>query len=130
MKLDHVGYVTNDPELFESFWVKIIGFKKVWESELTDDLADTLFNTEGAKCLRYKKEEMTLEVHVPKQLTDDCGQPFFKSGINHICLFVEDREAFLKQYPFTIHRYHNPGGWDNIFIRDFENNWIELRTKL
>jgi catechol 2,3-dioxygenase-like lactoylglutathione lyase family enzyme len=131
MQIDHIGWITNDVEKFESFWVDILGFEKVWKSHLSEDLAKTLFGVDyGADCLRYKKDDIVIEVHKFDKPVKEEEQHFLKYGINHIALFVQSRADFLKQYPFTTHIYHNPGGWDNIFIQDFEGNWIELKEKL
>jgi catechol 2,3-dioxygenase-like lactoylglutathione lyase family enzyme len=131
LKIDHVGWITNNVNKFEKFWVDILGFEKVWESHLSEELAKTLFGVNyGAKCLRYKKDEIVIEVHSFDQLVNEEEQIFVKYGINHIALFVPSREEFLKQFNFNTHIYHNPGGWDNIFIQDFEGNWIELKEKL
>jgi len=131
MQLDHIGWITNDVKKFEEFWVDILGFKKIWQSHLSEDLAKTLFGVDyGAECLRYQYGDLVIEVHVFDRPVPKDNQHFIKYGINHIALFVESRKDFLKRYNFTTHVYHNPKGWDNIFIRDFEGNWIELKEKL
>lgn len=129
-KLDHVGWVTNNLELFEKFWIDILGFEKIFESHIPNEMNQILFGCDSAYCARYRKGDITLEVHVYEDPVKEEEIPFNKFGINHIALHVKDREKFLKQYPFDKRIYHNPKGWDNIFIRDFEGNWIELRTTL
>lgn len=128
IKLDHVGFVTNKLALFESFWVELLGFEKVFESHIPDEMNQTLFGCDGAYCARYNKEDITIEVHVYDKPVPHDRRPFNVFGINHIALHVDNREEFIK--PFKQHIYHNPKGWDNIFIEDFEGNWIEVRTKL
>ena len=131
MKIDHVGWVTNDIGKFEKFWVKILGFKKVWESYTPPEMASALFGkSTGARVVRYKKGTMTVECHIFDKSTPKSNLNFQKFGINHIALFVKNRKSFLKKYNFKTHIYHNPKGWDNMFIRDFEGNWIELRGKI
>lgn len=128
IKLDHVGWVTSDPEKFEAFWVDILGFEKIWESYLSSELAQTLFGiNHGARCLRYKKGDLTIEAHVFDEPVIGLPILFDRFGLNHIALHVEDRQEFLEQYDFDTYVYHNPKGWDNIFVRDFEGNWIELK---
>jgi len=128
MKLDHVGWVTNDPEKFEAFWVDVLGFEKVWESYLPPELARTLFGIGcGARCLRYRRGDLTIEVHAFDEPVVERHTAFDRFGLNHIALHVEDRHEFLKQHDFDTYVYHNPKGWDNIFVRDFEGNWIELK---
>src|SRR3990167_7867767 len=62
---DHVGWITNDLKKFEGFWVKTLGFKKIWQSHLSSELTRTLFRLPGgARCLRYQKGKVTIECHV------------------------------------------------------------------
>ena len=130
MKLDHVGWVTNDLNLFEKFWVDILGFERIFESQIPNEMNQTLFGCNSAYCARYNNGEFTIEVHLYDDPVSTREIPFNEFGLNHIALWVEDRKDFLKKHDFDTHIYHNPKGWDNIFIRDFEGNWIELRTKL
>jgi catechol 2,3-dioxygenase-like lactoylglutathione lyase family enzyme len=137
IKLDHIGWITNDVKAFESFWVDILGFEKIWESTLSKELAHTLFGVDyGALCRRYKKGDLVIEVHKFDTVNLNSDSHFVKYGINHIALHVENRNELIqtisdysnktgKVVPVKI--YHNPSGWDNMFIKDFENNWIELR---
>ena len=131
MKLDHVGWVTNDLGLFEKFWVDILGFERIFESHIPPEMNGELFDIHyGAYCARYTKGDITLEVHVYDEPITPRELPFNLYGLNHIALHVEDRPGFLKKYDFDKRIYNNPKGWQNIFIRDFEGNWIELRTTL
>lgn len=131
IKIDHIGWVTNDLKKFESFWVKIFGFKKIWESYLAPEITKTLFGINcGAKCLRYKKNNITIECHLFDKPIAEKEPRFWNFGINHIALHMENRKKFLKKHNLKAHTYHNPKGWNNIFIRDFEGNWIELRETL
>ena len=132
MKLDHIGFITQDIKLFEKFWVDILGFKNVWESELSVELCEVLFGiSTKAICRKYEKDGMRFEIHyvdnVHRQLT-----PFFRLGINHVCFEVENRKKWLEEHPKIpdVRIYHNPKGWDNIFLKDYEGNWIELRENL
>lgn len=130
MKLDHFGYVTNNLRLFEDFWVNILGFKKIFESLIPNEMNQALFGLDSAYCARYKKGSITIEVHVYDDPVKERKIEFNTFGLNHIALFVKSRKEFLKQYDFEKIVYHNPKGWDNIFIKDFEGNWIELRERL
>lgn len=128
MKLDHVGWVTNDLVLFEKFWVEILGFEKIFESHIPDEMNHTLFGCNGAYCARYTNKIFTIEVHVYDEPVAVDKRPFNVFGLNHVALLLDStREEFLKKYDFEKVVYHNPKGWDNIFIKDFEGNWIELR---
>ena len=131
---DHVGWVTDNLTRFEQFWVDILGFEKISEGILESDMTLLLFGIPGpADVRRYSwgDDQMDIEVHVFNGGSIPTSQSFNRFGINHCCFHVTDREALLKQLPETVtrHIYHNPKGWKNMFIQDFEGNWIELREK-
>jgi catechol 2,3-dioxygenase-like lactoylglutathione lyase family enzyme len=129
MKIEHVGWITRNIKLFESFWCDILDFEIFFESELDSKMAQTLFGLNlSGKIVRYRREDMIIEIHLLSDIQPST-QDFNRFGINHICLHVEDREALLSTLDKSVpvHRYNNPRGWSNIFIQDFENNWIELR---
>lgn len=126
--LDHVGWITNNPELFEKFWVDIIGFKKVYESKLSIELSQCLFNIPSeASCRKYQLGDMFIEIHVFDLPSERKELLFNRFGINHICWHLENRQAFLKEHNLKAKIYNNPNNYQNIFIQDFEGNWIELR---
>jgi catechol 2,3-dioxygenase-like lactoylglutathione lyase family enzyme len=134
--MDHVGWITEDLDLFEEFWCKRLGFEMQFESFLDSPRALDLFGKEFSGTIRrYKKGPMVVEIH-HLDSTAAASQDFNRFGINHIALKVEDREAFLREInpvgepQVPVHRYANPGGWFNLFIQDFEGNWIELRESL
>ncbi len=130
--LDHVGWITKDVDQFEAFWCDNLGFELVFESFLDKERALGLFGLETSGDIRrYQRGAMVIEIHHLDCIAD-AEQVFNRFGLNHIALHVEDREAFLSELDETIpvHRLQNRGGWYNLFIRDFEGNWIELRESL
>ena len=137
-KLDHVGWITQDVELFESFWVEILGFELVNESVLTPKMASYLFKTSPALIRRYSHSgwDIDIEIHQFEYKQPSTHQfPFQTKGINHICIHTGgpgSRQKFLDDLPGGVkrHVFDNPKGWQNIFIRDFEANWVELRENL
>ena len=131
MKFDHIGWVTNDIDKFENFWVKLLGFKQIFQSRIPAEMNNELFGFKvGAFCARYQKGTIVIEVHVYDKKVKREEMPFNRFGLNHIGIWVKDREKFLSKLDVEKHIYHNPKGWDNIFIRDYEGNWIEIRTDL
>jgi catechol 2,3-dioxygenase-like lactoylglutathione lyase family enzyme len=134
--LDHIGWVTNDIDLFEEFWCNRLGFELIFESNLDRERALALFGLDTSGAIRrYRRESMTIEIHHLNPITG-APQEFSRFGINHIALHVDDRERFIheintgRDLQVPVHRHENPGGWFNLFIRDFEGNWIELRESL
>jgi len=132
LKWDHIGWNTRSLGDFERFWCGILGFRKVYASSLSREKTEALFGlpAPGGLC-RYARGEVVIEVHVFDRVEGE-SQAFNRFGINHACLHVEDRQRFLAQLDdrVCVRTYRNPGGWENIFIRDFEGNWIELREDL
>jgi len=133
---DHIGWITKDIKLFEEFWCNKLGFELVFESFLDRERSLSLFGLDTSGTIRrYQRATMVIEIHHLDSVSE-ASQDFNRFGINHIALHVEDREAFLheliagnnKEVP--VHRHENPGGWFNLFIQDFEGNWIELRESL
>lgn len=130
-KFQHVGWVSNNIDLFERFWVQWMGFVRTWESEGGKDMYNTLFGIDvNAHVRRYEKDGISIEVHWFDPPAPEEELSFYKKGINHACLWVDDREKFLRLYPFDKRIYNNPKGHQNIFIRDFEGNWIEIYQTL
>ena len=133
---DHIGWITKDIGLFEEFWCNRLGFELIFESFLDRERALSLFGLDtSATIRRYRRETMIIEIHHPDSVAS-ASQDFTRFGINHIALHVEDRESFLREIntgndrEVPVHRHENPGGWFNLFIQDFEGNWIELRESL
>lgn len=133
-KLDHLGFITRDIDKFEAFWCGILGFEKKHESTLTPSMSQELFALPGpAQIRRYVLRDMIVEIHVfPPEQTAAAPQTFNRFGINHLCFHVEDRKRFLSELPsdVSVHVHHNVGGWDNVFINDFDGNWLELRETI
>lgn len=134
MQLDHIGWITDNVEKFESFWCDILGYKICHSSEVSEELCQRLFGVkERAIIKRYKKENSpTIEIHSFFGGSVQSEKKFHQSGINHICFYTGERGSkgiFLESLPKSVNRliYINPGGWINVFIQDFEDNWIELR---
>lgn len=123
----HVGWLTNNIDLFERFWIGVMGFQRIWESGPHTQMFKDLFGIDIAGTVRrYERDSITIEAHFFEKNPPEEVVSFYKKGINHMCLQVDDRDRFLKLYPFEKKVYDNPKGHQNIFIKDFEGNWIEI----
>lgn len=132
--IEHVGWITINPERFEAFWCDILGFRILKSGKVSSELTATLFDISGgADIRRYGREdvETDIEIHVFEDFAE-ASTDFNRYGINHVCLNVPDKQAFLDSLPAEVeqHIYENPLGWTNVFIRDFEDNWVEVREPL
>lgn len=128
--IDHVGYITNNIEKFESFWCDILGFKRVLKKEISSELTLALFGiNDGGEVVKYNNGSVNIEIHNFNNDTNDLDIKFNNKGLNHICLKVDNKDMYLNKLPKGVVQktYHNPGGWINNFILDWEGNWIEIR---
>lgn len=139
IKLDHVGWVTTDVELFEKFWCEVLGFKQIKESCLDPKISMKLFKNNAALIRRYNHPDWEVDIEIHwfdvRLKTSSLGLSFARPGINHICLHTGgagSRQKFLETIPkdIKLHVYDNPKGWQNIFLQDYEDNWVELREDL
>jgi len=128
--IDHIGWVTDSQKTFESFWCDILGFELLRVGSVTSEFTETLFSISGgAKVARYKRPgtDAEIEIHI-FDYTEDSHQKFNQFGINHVSITVEDRVSILSNIPLDhIRSYDNPKGWLNVFVTDFEGNWVEIR---
>lgn len=132
---DHIGWITNDITMFERFWCDILGYECTYKSTLEKERAAFLFGAGEAETRRYSRPGcLDIEIHKFTE-NEPSTTGFHRVGMNHVCLFTGGkgtRNRFLADLPAEVEKkiYRNEGGWDNIFIKDFEGNWIELRERL
>lgn len=138
LTMDHVGWITNEVELFEKFWCESMGYHFVKEISINSNLSRQIFQFQsGGKIRRYHKENAgpDIEIHVFEKGSCQRPQVFQCFGINHICLHTGgpgSRIELIENIPedIQVHTYNNPKGWTNMFLQDYEGNWIELREDL
>jgi catechol 2,3-dioxygenase-like lactoylglutathione lyase family enzyme len=139
VKLDHIGWCVEDVDTFERFWVSQLGYTKVRDDYLLEDLGWFFFRaSHPVRICRYEHPTLpVVEVHCFHQFdTVEGGSKRFQQlGINHICLHTGgpgSRDELLGRLSDDVEKivFDNPGGWKNIFLRDLESNWIELRETI
>lgn len=136
--IDHIGWTTRNIEHFEMFWCGVVGFECVKENEASDDMLATLFGIlGGAKIRRYHHKIIApdIEIHYFDNGSEPAPTGFHRDGLSHVCIMTGgpgSRRAFITRLPswVEVKIFNNPGGWENIFVRDLEQNWIELREVL
>jgi len=136
--IDHVGFITDDIETFESFWCSILGYELLKETKVDSELAKQLFHFKSEGTIRrYRKEGAgpDIEIHLFSRGSWQRPQVFQCFGINHVCLHTGgpgSRGELISTLPENVRvlSYNNPKGWINYFIQDYEGNWIELRERL
>lgn len=135
MTIDHIGWTTGNIEDFERFWCGVLGFKCIRVTEAGNEMLMTLFGILGnAKIKRYHHDVITpdIEIHYFEGGSQPAPDGFHRDGLSHICLMVGgpgSRKEFTSGLPpwVEVRIFKNPKGWENIFVRDLEKNWIELR---
>lgn len=145
-KFDHVGWITENIGLFEEFWCHGLGFELIHTSISDPQMFPALFDSPETAVVRLYKHpslNINIEIHQVNQSKTfhSCRESnsFLQFGINHISLHTGgygSRKEFIKSLtakvraPIEVKVFNNPKGWENIFIRDLEGNWIELREHL
>jgi catechol 2,3-dioxygenase-like lactoylglutathione lyase family enzyme len=124
MRLHHVGLVCSSQERADRFYGGILGLDKIKTSELTEDVTERIFHS-AQRCLMifYEGEGLALEVFVPEE--SQAGKAAFK----HICLEVNEREAFLakcRENGFVVRRIPR-GDTFLAFVADFDGNLFEIK---
>jgi catechol 2,3-dioxygenase-like lactoylglutathione lyase family enzyme len=124
MRLHHVGLVCSSEEKADRFYNGILGLEKIKTSELTDDLAERIFNrAQGCRMILYGNDGIGLEVFVPEE------GPMRNLTFEHICLEVPDRDTFLKtcrDNGLEVRRVPK-GDTFLAFVADFDGTLFEIK---
>ncbi|MFO7600455.1 MAG: VOC family protein [Candidatus Desulfacyla sp.] len=124
MKLNHVALVARSQENADRFYEGILKLTRIKASMLTRDLAMKIFGLE-VECplILYGNEGFAIEVFVTERI------PPNSSPVAHICLQVEDREAFIaacRSAGLPVNLIPR-GEWKLCFIQDFDGNLFEIK---
>lgn len=141
-QFDHIGWVTDNLGLFEEFWCRGMGFELIHTS-IDTDMGPVLFDHNGRAVIRlYAHPQLSIRIEIHQfdhNMSYRDHASFLRKGLNHVCIhtggpgsrleFIKELQAKIRT-SFEVKIFDNPKGWQNIFIKDLENNWIELREKL
>jgi len=124
MKLHHVAVVASSQENADRFYQEILKLKKFKTSRLTSELAVKIFGF-ALECpfVLYGNEQLCFEVFVTDQI------PARRMSVNHACLQVEDREAFMAACRSAgVRILLIPRGESQLcFVEDFDRNLFEIK---
>jgi catechol 2,3-dioxygenase-like lactoylglutathione lyase family enzyme len=124
MRLHHVGLVCSSEERADRFYEGILGLTKVKTSELIEDFTEQIFHT-PQRCLMifYGNNELAVEVFVPEE------PPASNVPFAHLCLEVEDREAFLEKCQGSGLEVRRIPRGDTFlaFVSDYDGNLFEIK---
>ena len=125
VRINHVSLCNRSPEQAESFFSGILGLSRLYEFEITGDIARRLFGISRTyRVLVYGNRDMKIEVFICENGQLPAPAPL------HICLELPDPEKTV--------RLAQAAGLDTIilqrqdhrtlFIRDFNGNLFELKS--
>lgn len=124
MRLHHVGLVSSSQERADRFYEGILGLEKIKALELTEDFTEQIFHI-PQRCLMifYGNDGFAVEVFVPEEF------PAREAPFEHICLEINDREAFLKKCQdngLEVRRIPK-GDTSLTFVADYDGNLFEVK---
>jgi len=126
MKLRHVALTCASEDKADKLFVELLGLRKSEPKRLLPALADAIFGI-GAEFLiiNYLNDHIHFEVFI------DGRQLNPASRLDHVCLEVEDLEAFLQKchdLGMTVNQVPR-GDSPLTFIRDLDGNLFEIKEK-
>ncbi|MFC1823992.1 VOC family protein [Thermodesulfobacteriota bacterium] len=124
MRLNHAAVVSSSQENADKFFEGILGLAKIKSSKLHEDIAAEVFD-QAVECglLLYEGEGFAVEVIVQDAIQNK-GNPFV-----HLCLEVEDREAFIDRCRSARLRVNLVPKGDAMlcFVADYDGNLYEIK---
>jgi catechol 2,3-dioxygenase-like lactoylglutathione lyase family enzyme len=124
VRLHHVGIVCSSQERADRFYEGILGLSKIKVTELPEVLTEQIFHS-AQRCLMifYEKDGFAVEVFVPERL------PAKNKIFEHLCLEVDEKEAFLKtceEKGLEVSRIPR-GDTFLAFVEDYDGNLFEIK---
>lgn len=124
MKVRHYGLACRSEQTADRFYEKFLGLKKSEPKTVSAALCKAVFGlARDLAVLNYAGEGVSFEVFVHE------GEPSAARSPNHICLEVENLEAFLERcrtMDVPVIRVPRGEQWIT-FIRDFDGNLFEIK---
>jgi catechol 2,3-dioxygenase-like lactoylglutathione lyase family enzyme len=127
MRIGHIALVASSEEMANRFYKEALGLKELRSTVIPASLSKSLFGIDREfKVIDFGDEQIKFEVFIGNH---EAVLPLRK--LDHICLEVEDREAFLKkckEMDFEVLRVPK-GDSLVIFLKDGESNLFEIKEK-
>ena len=124
MKVSHLGLACRSEESADRFYEKFLGMKKLDWKTVPASLAGAFFGIPSdLAVLNYVRDDVNFEVFLHEGERPAAAHPA------HICLEVEDLEAFLERaraMGVPVIRAPKGDRWIT-FIRDFDGNLFEVK---
>ena len=124
MKVSHIGLACRSEETADRFYEKFLGMKKLERKTVPAEVSGVFFGLPSdLTVLNYVRENIYFEVFIHQSARPAAGSPA------HICLEVEDLEAFLERartMGVPILRAPKGDRWIT-FVRDLDGNLFEIK---
>ncbi|RLB82086.1 MAG: hypothetical protein DRH17_06975 [Deltaproteobacteria bacterium] len=124
MRLNHVALVCSSEQRADAFYEGILGLKKIKSFVLSKDLSRQIFGIDHeCPVVVYGNDQFTAEVFVAARA------PERGAGFEHVCLEVQDRDAFVKRcHAMEVAVNQIPKGDALLtFVKDYDGNLFEIK---
>ena len=127
MRIGHIALVSSSEEKANRFYKDGLGLKELRSTVIPASLSKSLFGIDQEfKAIDFGNEQIKFEVFIVNH-----EAVFTSRKLDHICLEVEDREAFLEKCKgMGLKILQVPkGDFLVIFLKDEESNLFEIKEK-
>jgi len=125
MKIAHIALVCSSRENGDRFYEDLLGLTCIGTRSVPAELMHRIFGIDlPCTILNYAGDALQMELFVGPFRRPDAP------GVEHICLSVGNREAFLarcRELNVAIRKIPKPDGTDLVFITDFDGNRFEIK---
>lgn len=124
MFLNHVALSCNTEQSADRFYLDLLGLEKTGSKVVEAALIKDIFGLDREfQLIKYSNGRLTFEIFITQ------GAIYGKDPIGHVCLDVEDREAFLARCRAAGAKVSRipAGSGEVIFIQDFDGNRFEIK---
>lgn len=124
MQLKHIALVSSTAENAHRLYKDVLGLKKINEKTIPASLSNEIFNVDAEmKIVNYANDKVHFEIFISNR------HHIRADSISHVCLEVEDLEAFLKRCrQNTVEVLQVPKGDALItFVKDIDGSLFEIK---
>jgi catechol 2,3-dioxygenase-like lactoylglutathione lyase family enzyme len=127
MRIGHIALISSSEEKANRFYKEALGLKELRSTVIPASLSKSLFSIDQEfKVIDFGNEQIKFEVFIGNH-----EKAFPLRKVDHICLEVEDREAFLEKcVGMGFEVLQVPKGDSLVtFLKDGESNLFEIKEK-
>ncbi len=125
MNVKHIALVCSSEEKSDKFYQHLLGLKKTGTKTVPSELSKQIFNRDAEyRLINYVNDDVHFEIFIDHQKT-------VEERVEHVCLAVDDMEAFLSRCRATgapITQFPKGDGSFITFIKDDDGNPFEIKS--